>query len=173
MATNDEIELIIKSRALSQIEEHVDGLDRGHVGPRPGLARILALGAGIWSIAWVFCITETGVEFWGWSIIAFSLVFFLTHKIVHRYSSLPLTVTAQLDALLSNYTPIDVDAFRNLQKKTKELGYMKGEVLREWITQERIAGKNAVEKNRSEPLKFTSKSVDGLGQHTNNVRKLR
>lgn len=173
MSTDEQIDLIMKSSQLTTIEERLDLLDRGQIGPRPQLARIAGIVVGICSIIWLYSKTGSPVQFWGWSIIVFTLTFFIIHKMVIRFSSMPMTMTALIDEMLSKYEPIDIEAFRILQQKTIEFGYLKSDLLREWITQERLAGKNAVAKNRSEPLKFTSKSVDGLKQHHNNVRPIK
>nr|WP_317623874.1 hypothetical protein [Acidovorax sp. SUPP3334] len=66
-------------------------------------------------------------------------LFVLAYQLGLRYSKKPWTYTAKLDRQLANYAPINSEAYRQLQERTKRVGSLESEFVLDWLEQERYA----------------------------------
>lgn len=73
-----------------------------------------------------------------------------------KWSIIPKTHTERLDRLLTNYDPIDREAFIALQEKAKSTG-LSEELMKIWIEQEEMA--IATKENKANQLEFTKRKL--------------
>jgi hypothetical protein len=73
-----------------------------------------------------------------------------------KWSTIPKTHTERIDKLLTNYAPIDREAFIALQEKAKSTG-LNEEILEIWIEQEKMA--IATKENKINQLEFTKRKL--------------
>jgi len=74
-------------------------------------------------------------------------------------STMPKSWAKRIDHLLTRYEPLDKDAYRRLQQKTQESGYLKPDSVREWILLERSVINEIVNQQENETPEFLNKKV--------------
>lgn len=66
----------------------------------------------------------------------------------------------KLDQLLAVYDPIDKDAYRRLQHRTRDFGYLETELVQEWLGFERYAVEVTAGWRTVEPEDFSARRSD-------------
>lgn len=140
-------------RALLNIERCLVQRQHASMGPRQGFAMLCGLAS---LCAAFFVLSQAGVRQSFFISLAVAVpVFFL----VLHYSKRPRTWTAKLDQLLAAYDPIDKEAYRRLQQRTREAGYLERDLVHEWLGFERHAVRVEAGWERAAPDGFLNKKV--------------
>lgn len=160
--------LIFKTRSFQAINRLISDRLRGRGSARAESAFCYAL-----LLSMAFIIVSAGIqgtEWWPFSwnmekhtkmmisvvvsvFSGFFVVFPAVYFSIIRFSHLPKSLDEELDELLAHYEPIDLDAFKKLQDKTRALGVMSNDVLKWWIGVEGLA-LNAMIKRNDSPLGY-------------------
>lgn len=148
-----------KWQHLNKIEKTLAIRDHGSLGPRASSASLI--GGGVFAgLMTVFI----GINQFGYHVpvifnfvaLSAALVSFI---LVMLRSKRPKTWTAELDQQLLAYDPINLDAYRQLQQKTLDIGYLDSRKVCEWLSLERSAVDVASGWRQASPDGFLSKSV--------------
>lgn len=140
-------------RALLNIERCLVQRQHASMGPRQGFAMLCGMAS---LCAAFFVLSQASVHQSFFIALAVSvLVFFL----VLHYSKRPHTWTVKLDQLLAAYDPIDKEAYRLLQQRTRDAGYLERDLVHEWLGFERHAVRVEAGWERAAPDGFLSKKV--------------
>lgn len=149
-----------KWQHLKEIEKTLVMRKQGMTGPRASFAFLTGGGivAGLMTIF-------IGIEQFGQHIpsVIFNLVplsaSFVCFILILWRSKRPKTWTEELDQQLLAYNPINKDAYRQLQQKTMEIGYLDTHQVCEWLSLERKAIDVASGWRQASPDGFLSKTV--------------
>ena len=130
------------------------------MGPRANFALLVGGGAGVALMACFFGLDRFGLRipslvFNGCPIAVAALTMYF----VGEHSKRPTTWTGKLDQLLAAYDPIDREAYRRLQQRTRDLGYLESDLVYEWLGFERHAIEIAAGWRKTKPDGFLSKKV--------------
>ncbi|MCD5327841.1 hypothetical protein ACFFU8_09600 [Chromobacterium piscinae] len=133
-------ELKKKRLQLRNIRMAVAKSLRGSMGPRFERASIGSVAAAAALLGIGKLLEATGVHVvWSalwWSAFILGLVIHLWVNIKSKFPRLWIDL---IDAKLSEYEPVDKEAFRHLQHHTREAGYLELAYVREWISTESYA----------------------------------
>jgi hypothetical protein len=142
----------MKAKHLESIRAAMERRRYRQLGPRKAQATrvaflILAVGSTISAFfRSVEVLTVTG--------IAGGIAYWL----VPWFSAQPRTWTELLDSKLASYEPVDVDAYRALQAKSRE-NYLDYDDLLLWLERERLALRNAAGGDEPNPSAFLNKQI--------------
>ena len=156
-----------KWKQLKDIERTVIHGRRSTSDPRSSRAIVIAALSCAGVFAAFYALEKAGINYHDlpWKTAQQTLdwapfvVAVLAYVLVQRFSSLPHSWTAQIDKLLAFYEPIDRDAYRRLQQRTQEIGYLESDFVREWIGFERSAIEKAAGWHRPKPAGFLNKRL--------------
>lgn len=129
-------------------------------GPRRGFALLLAVAAFSLVMGGLFALDNIGAKVTSWVFNGVPFVLgVLSYQMTCRFSSKPWTYTAKLDCQLAQYEPINRDAYRQLQARTKEAGSLETKFVQEWLEVEHYAVELAAGWRKPDAKGFLAKKV--------------
>ncbi|MNV55853.1 hypothetical protein D3C71_1481040 [compost metagenome] len=154
-----------KLRQLQRIDWRRRQRRFSSVGPRTSKATVasmmaflgvLAVSRALEWIGWVPVVTIFDMRWSGLLSIAGGAA---AYVLVQLWSSAPKTWSALLDVDLATYEPVDRDAYRYLQDRTRSTGYFEHAAIALWLRDERDAVEMAAGWRKPRNSAFLNKKV--------------
>lgn len=148
-----------KWQHLNKIEKTLSLRERGSMGPRASVAFLTGCGVVAGLMAVLFVIEQFGQHVPAmFNLVPLSAAF-VSIILVMLHSKRPKTWTEKLDQQLLVYDPINLDAYRQLQQGTLDIGYIDARKVCEWLDLERKAVDVSSGWRKASPDGFLSKKV--------------